>query len=218
MFSRDDEPGAPSRTLIDLALRLIDRARSADLSAVSNRLRPGLIRYPDIWPGEHYHLLAAAVELLQPRTVIEIGTAQGLSALALKQALPADGRVVTFDICPWQDVPDAVLTDADFADGRLVQHIDDLSVPEVFRRHADLLRLADLVFMDAAKDGWLEATLLAHFDGLAFAGRPLFILDDIRLWNMLRIWREVRRPKLDLTSFGHWSGTGLIEWDTRIVY
>ena len=23
---------------------------------------------------------------------------------------------------------------------------------------------------------------------------------------------EIARPKLDLTSFGHWSGTGLVEW------
>lgn len=43
-------------------------------------------------------------------------------------------------------------------------------------------------------------------------GQPILVFDDIRAWNMLAIWREIRMPKLDLTSFGHWSGTGLVDW------
>jgi len=45
-----------------------------------------------------------------------------------------------------------------------------------------------------------------------FAAPPLIIMDDIRVWNMLAIWRRIDRPKLDLTSFGHWTGTGLVDW------
>jgi hypothetical protein len=30
---------------------------------------------------------------------------------------------------------------------------------------------------------------------------------------MLDIWYNLDKPKLDLTSFGHWSGTGLVEWN-----
>jgi hypothetical protein len=29
---------------------------------------------------------------------------------------------------------------------------------------------------------------------------------------MLGVWRGIARPKLDLTSFGHGSGTGLVRW------
>jgi hypothetical protein len=32
------------------------------------------------------------------------------------------------------------------------------------------------------------------------------------LWNMLDIWYHLDKPKLDMTSFGHWSGTGLVQW------
>ena len=32
------------------------------------------------------------------------------------------------------------------------------------------------------------------------------------LLGRLRIWRAIARPKLDVTSFGHWTGTGLVEW------
>jgi hypothetical protein len=37
------------------------------------------------------------------------------------------------------------------------------------------------------------------------------MFDDTRLWSMLRFWRQLPYPKMDLTSFGHWSGTGLVE-------
>lgn len=47
---------------------------------------------------------------------------------------------------------------------------------------------------------------------LVLPGQPILVFDDIRAWNMLAIWREIRMPKLDLTSFGHWSGTGLVDW------
>lgn len=45
-----------------------------------------------------------------------------------------------------------------------------------------------------------------------YANRLADLFDDIRVWNMLAIWRGIRRPKLDLTSFGHWSGTGLVDY------
>jgi predicted O-methyltransferase YrrM len=211
IFSADDELGRPSARLIDLAIRIINCARTIDLSDISDRIPPNEVRYPDIWPGEHYRVLAAVVVLLLPRTVIEIGTAEGLSALTLKKYLPADGRVITFDLVPWQNYPNVRLTNSDFADGRLVQVIGDLSDPAVFGQHAELLQEADVTFLDAAKDGQLEQTLLDQFATLGVNKSPLLILDDIRVWNMLKVWRQVEWPKLDLTSFGHWSGTGLIE-------
>jgi hypothetical protein len=58
----------------------------------------------------------------------------------------------------------------------------------------------------------LEPWLLDQFETVAFANAPLIAFDDIRVWNMLKTWRRIRRPKLDLTSFGHWTGTGLVEW------
>ena len=43
-------------------------------------------------------LLTALVALLRPRSVLEIGTFTGYSALSMAEALPADGRIVTCDI------------------------------------------------------------------------------------------------------------------------
>ena len=45
------------------------------------------------------------------------------------------------------------------------------------------------------------------------------IFDDIKDLNMLRFWRRLAKPKLELMSFGHWTGTGLTLWEhaTRTV-
>lgn len=211
VFSADDEISRPSARLLSLAQVLIEQSQKVDLSDISYRMtsRPF---FPDIWPGEHYKLLAAIVQVLQPKIIIEIGTAEGLSALALKKFLPPAGVIHTFDIRPWNSVHGAVLIQNDFADNRLVQHTDNLGELAAIKSHQTTLEAADLIFVDASKDGRFEAQLLENLETLNLGSNPLVIFDDIKLWNMLPIWREVKRPKLDFTSFGHWSGTGLIDW------
>jgi predicted O-methyltransferase YrrM len=211
LVSLDDEPAQPSQRLLDISLRGVEAARTVDLAGISDRVVRGP-RYPDVWPGEHYRLLAGLVHVLEPKLVVEIGTFTGLSALALMHRLPRDGRVVTFDVLPWETFEETTLKPADFADGRLEQIVDDVTHPEGVARHRDLLARADLIFVDAAKDGEMETRLLRNLDSLAFAHCPLVVFDDIRLWNMLAIWRSIPRPKLDLTSYGHWTGTGLVDW------
>jgi predicted O-methyltransferase YrrM len=205
----------PSDRLIDLALRAVDSARSTDLRWLAERA--GYER-PNVWPGEHYRLLSGLVATLRPTTVVEIGTATGLSALAMKAALPKSGKLVTFDVVPWRKFPAVpgvgavALSDEDFADGRLEQRIDDLSIPEGWRRQSHILREADFVFIDAKHDGEQERAFLQAFDEIGFTRGPIVAFDDIRLWKLLAVWRDIARPKLDLTSFGHWSGTGLADY------
>jgi len=214
VFSADDEDGRPKMELIQLAMAAIQQAMVIDLSEVSQRIKND-IKYPDVWPGEHYKLLAGLVKVLQPKLIIEIGTFTGLSALALKKCLPPDGKLVTFDIIDWRKLANRALVEEDFADGRLEQRLDDLSDPTVMERHLGLLKGADLIFIDAAKDGVQEQRFLTNFAGVQFDKPPFIIFDDIRLWNMLKIWRLIRHPKLDLTSFGHWSGTGLVAFEQK---
>jgi predicted O-methyltransferase YrrM len=211
ILSADDDPGKPTKSMIDLALKAARCALDIDLSDLSQRLATPPL-WPDIWPGEHYKLLAGLVQLLQPRSILEIGTATGLSALALKKYLPPNGRVVTFDIIPWVNYPGHVLAPGDFADGRMEQVVADLTNPAVALQHARLLKEADLLFVDAAKDGQMEAVLLNNLSSIGLKHGAWLVFDDIRMMNMIPIWRRVSLPKLDLTSFGHWSGTGLVSW------
>jgi predicted O-methyltransferase YrrM len=200
---------APSPRLLDVALRAAQAAKSVDLGWLSDR---GPNRYPDVWPGEHYKLLTALVSVLAPETVVEIGTATGMSALAMKSTLPQGGKITTFDLLPWRKHPETVLRDEDFADGRLEQRPDDLSTPTGWRANAELLRRADLIFVDAKHDGAQERDFVRGFEEVGLANGPIVLFDDIRVWGMLAFWQEVDRPKLDLTSFGHWSGTGLVDY------
>jgi len=50
-------------------------------------------------------------------------------------------------------------------------------------------------------------------DGFSFKTELWVIFDDIRDLNMLQFWRDIAPPKLDLSSFGHWTGTGLVRWN-----
>lgn len=168
--------------------------------------------YVHQWPGEHYRLLAALVRLLQPTIIVEIGTYRGHSALAMMPELAKDARLVTMDLISWADIPDCLLRAEDFHGERLTQIIADVGNREDADRHAGLLRSADLIFVDAAKDGVLEHRILANFESVGLKDGAIVVFDDIRVWNMLRIWRDIVRPKLDVTSLGHYSGTGLIDW------
>ncbi len=132
--------------------------------------------------------------------------------LAMLPDLQEGARLVTFDVVPWTEIEECLLLPEDFADGRLAQVIADVGDAQQAPRHADLIRAADLVFVDAAKDGQLERRILANFDAIGLKDGAIVVFDDIRVWNMLDIWRGIKRPKLDLTSFGHYSGTGLIDW------
>jgi hypothetical protein len=68
------------------------------------------------------------------------------------------------------------------------------------------------MFVDAAKDGAFEVDLLRSFRRVGLRQGTRLVFDDIRLWNMLSFWRHLELPKLDLTSFGDFTGTGLAEW------
>jgi len=144
--------------------------------------------------------------------VIEIGTLSGLSALSLMKYLPADGQLVTFDIVPWPEIPGTCLKEEDFAEGHLRQVIANLADPAQFKAHAPLLAKADLLFVDGPKDRKFEPAFAALLDTIAFEKPPWVVFDDIRDMNMLRFWRMLDKPKLDLSSFGHWTGTGLVRW------
>ncbi|MGA3068467.1 MAG: methyltransferase [Tepidisphaeraceae bacterium] len=211
LISMEDDLAKATPELIDLAIRGVSEARNVDLTDISDRIVSG-IRFPDVWPGEHYKLLAGFVKVMQPKTVIEIGTFTGLGTLCLLKYLPQGSRLVTFDLIAWNQTPERVLRDSDFAGGRLTQQYDDLSYPPGFEKNRALLEAADLILVDAAKDGLQEWRFIQNFAQCRFRNAPLIIFDDNRVWNMLPIWRSIDRPKLDLTSFGHWSGTGLVLW------
>ncbi|MCP3682797.1 MAG: methyltransferase [bacterium] len=212
LLSADDQLSGPNDYLMRTSLDAIKNAQKVDLSDISRR-RKGMSFTPDIWPGEHYKLLAGFMLSLKPKLIVEIGTSQGLSALAIKKYMPQSAKIVTFDLIPWQEFPNGCLTEDDFKDGRMVQCLDNLTDKNAVKKHAELLENADFIFIDAAKDGVTEYKFLNNFEKiLSFKKKPLIFFDDIRLMNMIKLWRAIPYPKIDLTSFGSWAGSGVIQW------
>jgi predicted O-methyltransferase YrrM len=205
--SADDLMPQPSRRLIDLALDAGRDAANIDLSDLGTRCQSPLdAQFLNLWPGEHYRLLAAMTRRLAAKRVIEVGTATGMSALALRSA---GARVTTYDVVPWSEFGTTLLRPSDFDDG-IEQRIGDLSRPEYFGTQENDLRGADFIFVDGPKNGVFERAftdlLLPALEGT----NTIVVFDDIRLMSMVALWRELPVPKLDATSLGHWSGTGLI--------
>lgn len=212
VYSRYRQTGQPTEYLKQLALQFINKAFDIDLKDISARIPKQEVNYIDIYPGEHYNLLSAIIQVMLPKTVIELGTHLGYSALCMKKYLPPGSKIYTFDVIPWNGFENTILKEDDF-DEKLVQCIDDITTEQVFQKYKPVIEDAEVIFMDALKDRVQEYEFLKNFSTIQFKKKCLFVFDDIRLWNMLDIWFHMEKPKLDLTSFGHWSGTGIVEWN-----
>lgn len=217
-----DVPSEPTSLLVETsfsALRLVPQIHLDETEArlLAKRGVAGVGEIldfgfsPNIWPGEHYRLLNGLIRALDAKRIIEIGTYWGMGTLAMKEALISGGQVTTYDVFPWDAFPETLLKSEDFTSGKVVQVVGDLQKKEFFEQEKYRFEEADLIFLDAAKDGVMERVFLQKFSECRFKKRPLLVIDDIKLWNMLDIWEGIKLPKIDITGFGHYTGTGLVD-------
>jgi predicted O-methyltransferase YrrM len=203
--STDDEQPQPTDALVGIALAAAERSRGLRLDAVAARCRTATeALWVNHWPGDHYRFLAALTEVLGARLAVEVGTFTGMGALALAAG---GARVRTYDVVPWHSFDNTLLRDQDFESG-IEQCIGDLADGAFFASQIETLRSAALIFADGPKDGIFEPAFLARLLPHLQAGQIL-VLDDIRMLSMLQLWRDLPLAKLDVTSLGHWSGTGI---------
>ncbi|RFB80035.1 class I SAM-dependent methyltransferase [Methylovirgula sp. 4M-Z18] len=212
--SLDDAVSSPNRRLFEVSLLAIALARHVELTVFDDR-NSDEPRWFENWPGEHYKLLVGLVRATAAKNIIEIGTYTGMGLLSLAQGLPNGGSITSFDIVPWDTFDKTWLRKSDFASGNVRQEIHDISGADGLKPYLELFETADFIFVDGPKDVATEAAILRNLETVTFKNDPIIMFDDIRVMNMVSIWRKIARPKLDLTSFGHWSGTGLIDWSGR---
>jgi predicted O-methyltransferase YrrM len=204
----DEATGSSTPEILRLGLQAAQAAMEIDLRHLHDRSTTAK-QYLSTFPGEHYHLLAALVQCVNPSRVTEVGTFTGLSALTMLTALGPGAKLTTYDVVPWDQIDDSALRQQDFASGQLEQRIGNLADTQYFHANEDVLLSSDLIFVDGPKDGRFEPDFVRLLLATKRDKPALVIFDDIRLWNMLRVWADLPLSKLDLTSFGHWSGTGL---------
>ena len=164
------------------------------------------------YPGEHYKILSSIVKVTNAKEVVEIGTYTGLGTLSIKEGLNSQGKITTYDIIGWDKLGlESHFRDEDFKDGSIKQILGDLSENYFFDKNIEALNKSDIIFMDAPKDDNFEYKMLKQFLKLDPKVGKLLILDDIKFINMIDLWRSIKSPKLDISSFGHWSGTGIVD-------
>lgn len=147
-------------------------------------------------PGEHYKLLSYLANKFNNTTVIDAGTYQGYSALALAQN--PSNRVKSYDIMtlsfpflqPYTNV--------------------ELLNKDINNESKEVLCGAPLISLDIdPHDGEQEARFIEKLVGIGYEG--YVVCDDIHLnANMNYWWSMVTLPKYDITDIGHVHGTGLI--------
>jgi predicted O-methyltransferase YrrM len=212
LLSLDDEPWRPSQRLFSLCVEiaaLVPRIVHRQLDA---RATTGP-RWYETFPGEHYHLLTALSAIVEPAVIWEFGTDTGMSALALCEGYAA-AQIFTVDVDAWHTRHQTLLRCEDFAgaSGTITQLVADMTSPALFAEFGECMAEAEIIFVDGPKDGRTEKRFLELLATVPFHRHPLVIFDDTRVLNMVDVWRGIHRPKMDLTSFGHFTGTGIVDW------
>lgn len=209
MASIDDDLFTQNNSgLLSEILPAVAKAASLEISAKQDLPDSPFL---NVFPGEHYRLLAGLVAHMKPSRCVDIGTFTGMSAKIMVDFAPQNCKIHTFDVLPWGSFRTHLGQDQ-FDSGKVVQYLVGLSQESVFSQYSSLIDDADIIFCDAPKDDIFERQFLKNLSQFRFKKkRRYLLLDDIKFINMFSVWRSIKSPKLDMTSFGHWSGTGIVD-------
>ena len=154
---------------------------------------------------QHYRLLESLSAGASGATLIDIGTHMGMSAFALSSNPTT--TVHSFDLVEKPGRP---------VRPNLHYHTDDLMSPEGRAKWADVLLAAPVIFLDIdPHEGTREYAFYEWLRDNAYAGT--LVCDDIWYFKEMRdnFWYKIPSAhKTDVTAKGHWSGTGLVRFQT----
>jgi len=161
-------------------------------------------------PGKEPHrLLAYLSTLFDGKTIFDIGTHLGDSALALSYNVT--NRVESFDII---DKVSAKRRERN----NVGWHIGDLFDPAYRNPWAAKLLESPLIYIDVdPHHGIQEFELVQWLREHHYKG--FIVLDDIWYFKPMRnnLWYRIEGAcKADATSIGHWSGTGIVSFTETI--
>ena len=143
---------------------------------------------------EHYKLLSTVSKEYNNVRLYDIGTYQGLSALALSSN--NTNLVISYDIQNYVEIerPENV-------ELRLGNFYND----------KELLNSPLIMFDIAPHNGSDERKFVDYLVQNNYKGTVIF--DDIYLGDdMKSFWNSITQEKQDYTSVGHWSGTGVVHF------
>lgn len=190
-----------------MILKIDSRVWNVDLTPYYKYVYGAGFEYFDMSPGKNHCKLLAYLSQQLPKgaKVADLGTLYGQSALSL--ATNPDIHVWTFDIEDQlhKDHP----TVRDFTNVRFF----NANCLDYIRQLADF----SIIFLDIAPhDGVQERKV---YDALLACGfRGLLICDDIFYSPTMRVWWDtIPLKKYDVSLYGHWSGTGIVVFDSDFM-
>lgn len=139
---------------------------------------------------EHYRLLAYISKLYNGVTLLDIGSYQGSSAIAL--SFNKKNKVISYDINQQPEIDEINIPNIKFIKGNVLK--DEIT--------------ASFILLDTYHDGTFEQDFVNHLVKINYKGLVMF--DDIHLnEEMSNFWNGLKNEKYDLTEIGHHSGTGI---------
>lgn len=160
---------------------------------------------------EHYRLLYVISNMFEDETLMDIGTFKGLSALSL--ALNHKNKVITVNKEKRSNFLGKPIEDG-FPIEVVTQNIlkvrEDEELIENIKKSA--LILLDITHNAKDEQDFYEFLLDIDYKGILIA-------DDIYLkrnGDMEGWWNSIKETKYDLTEYGHWSGTGIVDFSNEL--
>lgn len=155
---------------------------------------------------EHYRLLSWMSLQFNHSTLIDIGTHHGASAAALSSNL--SNTVHSFDI-----------TDKGLRTKKsnCVYHQLDLWDDKIREEWKIVILSSPLIFLHIdPHEGTMEYEFYTWLCLNNYKG--ILILDDIWYFEGMRnnLWYKISTNKIDATTLGHWSGTGIVDFSNNI--
>ena len=147
---------------------------------------------------EHYRLLSYISSLYKDSLLIDIGTYQGFSALAL--GYNQSNKVLSYDIIQNESV--------DILKAYEICSNITFNVQNILNNF-NIVHSSPFIILDTAHDGNFENIFINKLIEEKWNG--ILLMDDILEYPALyKIWNSIKLEKYELTSKGHWSGTGAI--------
>lgn len=127
--------------------------------------------------------------------LFDVGTYRCLSAAALSWTMV--NRVKSYDVKTFI-FNNPILPGVQYCYGDVIKD------PDLIKSH--------FIFIDVDHMGIYESELYNHLENINWKG--LLMMDDINEYTGLtNFWNTIKREKYDLTRKGHFSGTGLVNFE-----
>jgi len=192
--------------------------KDVDFSDLQRRLSPSIIQHLHRSAGANEGLLRSAVNVLQPRVLVEVGIGNGLRTLSMKPRMPTPSVYIAINHNhhDFKGPNNTLLTPLEKSEQSYQQLDVDLSLPLRRQLLFECTKNANLIVINIRDGHMLQAILDGLYQQPLRIGRWI-ILTSIRHISVFPVWKAMELPRVDLTTHGHEEGIGLVYQPKREI-